>query len=346
MAITLTETIKDFVKYYVEKVDFEYDEDNSVNMTTTYWSLLTKNTSTGLAPDFDDTKWTLIEEVPTEASKLKEVSIEDSKTHKVTEMLVYYYEWYTEEEPVIEHVSGVCVTCVHHTTENPYFAEMFLKKKHRYVCEGQQVVLQKKNPHYCKAYVTKDYIEGKDVYACCSDYNFFGECTKYEKIVSEKNQKENQEEAIPVPVIRQDGNIISITAEMTAGDSILYTVDGSNPKQGEEYIGSFEIDKNTTVMAVVKRNGVYSDIAAKECVCEEAPQPEQPVISVTDNIVSITAEDAEKIYYTTDGREPTTESTEYTEAFSITETVVVKAIAIKGDTVSKVAEVECEFVEP
>ena len=39
--------------------------------------------------------------------------------------------------------------------------------------------------------------------------------------------------------------------------------------------------------------------------------------------------DGAKIYYTTDGTEPTAESTEYTAAISITEAVTLKAIAVK-----------------
>ena len=46
--------------------------------------------------------------------------------------------------------------------------------------------------------------------------------------------------------------------------------------------------------------------------------------------VTITcATDGAKIYYTTDGNDPTAESTEYTGAISITEAVTLKAIAVK-----------------
>jgi len=46
-----------------------------------------------------------------------------------------------------------------------------------------------------------------------------------------------------------------------------------------------------------------------------------------------------KVYYTTDGTEPTTESTEYTDVFTLTEESTVKAVAIaEGYTLSEVAE--------
>ena len=54
--------------------------------------------------------------------------------------------------------------------------------------------------------------------------------------------------------------------------------------------------------------------------------------------VAITAEEGATIYYTTDGTEPTTESTVYSAPFTISETTTVKAIAVKDDVVSTVAE--------
>lgn len=44
------------------------------------------------------------------------------------------------------------------------------------------------------------------------------------------------------------------------------------------------------------------------------------------------------IYYTTDGTEPTTESAQYAEAFTITETTTVMAIAVKDEMVSTISE--------
>ena len=70
---------------------------------------------------------------------------------------------------------------------------------------------------------------------------------------------------------------------------------------------------------------------------------ERPVISVADNFTfsttaSIDCEtDGATIYYTLDGTDPTSSSTEYTAPFTINSTTTIKAIAIKGSDESEIA---------
>ncbi|MBQ6080566.1 MAG: chitobiase/beta-hexosaminidase C-terminal domain-containing protein [Muribaculaceae bacterium] len=53
--------------------------------------------------------------------------------------------------------------------------------------------------------------------------------------------------------------------------------------------------------------------------------------------MTITHDDADAIYYTTDGNDPTTSSTLYSGSFTINATTTVKAIAVKNDVSSSVA---------
>lgn len=58
--------------------------------------------------------------------------------------------------------------------------------------------------------------------------------------------------------------------------------------------------------------------------------------------VTITAEEGATIYYTTDGSDPTTSSTQYNAPFTISATTTVKAIAVKDSKTSEVASKEFE----
>lgn len=80
----------------------------------------------------------------------------------------------------------------------------------------------------------------------------------------------------------------------------------------------------------------------------EAPVPTatRPVITCSDNTVTITAEEGAKIYYTTDETEPTDASTLYDAPFAITATTTVKAISyVEGKNPSPVASATCTFID-
>ena len=63
--------------------------------------------------------------------------------------------------------------------------------------------------------------------------------------------------------------------------------------------------------------------------------------------VTITADAGCTIYYTTDGAEPTSESTEYTAPFTVSENCIVKAIAYDADdNASAIASAEFTFTNP
>ena len=116
----------------------------------------------------------------------------------------------------------------------------------------------------------------------------------------------------------------------TSNPSIYYTTDGTEPSStnGKLYSAPFDVTEETTIKAIVTRAGFTpSDITTTTISKVATP-------TIQDNghyAVSITSEtDGATIYYTIDGSDPTTSSTEYTAP--LTENisgVLIKAIAVK-----------------
>ena len=126
----------------------------------------------------------------------------------------------------------------------------------------------------------------------------------------------------------QGTKVTSFNIDNGAKQSYTFTTD-------YEYIG---IRSNS--------NALYVDSIIIVWTAEDAAVT-KPAISAADFFydeqnVTITCSTAgAKIYYTLDGTDPTAASTEYTEAFKLTETKTIKAIAIKGDDKSAIAEKKC-----
>ena len=146
------------------------------------------------------------------------------------------------------------------------------------------------------------------------------------------------------------GTEVTITCA-TEGAKIYYTTDGNEPTASStEYTAAISVTTAVTLKAIAVKSGMNnSEVASasytiKEAVKETVAAPEFSVASGAVNSgteVTITcATEGAKIYYTTDGTEPTASSTEYTTAIGVTEAVTVKAIAVKsGMNESAVASV-------
>ncbi len=143
------------------------------------------------------------------------------------------------------------------------------------------------------------------------------------------------------------GKIISISSK-TEGATLIYTLDGSDPKaeasEKYEYKEPFTVTKDQTVIKVYTYSPKYQDSDVKEYVVEVKQLPE-PVFSITESNVyigdkvSITSENSEEIRYTLNGENPTKESALYEAPIEITDDIKIKAYAsAKGYTDSNVAE--------
>ena len=125
----------------------------------------------------------------------------------------------------------------------------------------------------------------------------------------------------------------------TNGASVYYTTDGSTPSatNGTKYSSPFTVTSSVTVKAIAVKEGAYSSAVVTQKFTNTAVV-EAPVLSVPEgdfwNTITVFAfsdtKDA-KIYYTTNGSEPTTSSTLYTDSgIKIDGTMTLKVVATKS----------------
>ena len=129
------------------------------------------------------------------------------------------------------------------------------------------------------------------------------------------------------------GTEVTITCA-TEGAKIYYTTDGTEPTASStEYTAAISVTAAVTLKAIAVKSGMNNSAVASASYTIKVATPAFSVASGEIDIgteVTITcATEGAKIYYTTDGTEPTASSTEYTAAISITEAVTLKAIAVK-----------------
>lgn len=124
-------------------------------------------------------------------------------------------------------------------------------------------------------------------------------------------------------------------ATATTRSTIYYTTDGTEPSSsnGTQYVDPFDVTVQTTIKAIVTRAGFTDSEVTTETIYKVATPTIQNNGS---NAISITTSTAgATIYYTTNGSNPTTSSTEYTGP--LTENVsgvTIKAIAVKDGMIN------------
>ncbi len=159
---------------------------------------------------------------------------------------------------------------------------------------------------------------------------------------------------IKMTVIDEENYIFEHHYNITQDDDGSFTITGElaeHTKSMDDSAGGALIFMNVTDKAGNISDNVFAIVVYANDE-EEQPKVETPVISLNDgtfagtkSVTISTATDGASIYYTTDGTEPTYESTLYEGAFTISADTTVKAIAIKdGMTNSDVATAEFDHV--
>ena len=136
------------------------------------------------------------------------------------------------------------------------------------------------------------------------------------------------------PTITYDSSTgkVTITAASPAGATIRYTTDGTTEPTssvGTLYSAPFTLTEQTTIKAVASKDG-YEDSEVATASFNKVATP--TIQDNGSNAISITCETTgTTIYYTTDGSNPTTSSTEYTGPLNENVSgITIKAIAVKN----------------
>lgn len=147
-----------------------------------------------------------------------------------------------------------------------------------------------------------------------------------------------------VTISSTGGKIVSVEFTCTKSDKVKYgpgcfTAEPGNYAYSGK-IGTWTGEANKVIFTASSNQVRATQVVVTLLAAGGVPQPS--IKGATDFIesaeVSIVASEGLKVYYTLDGTDPTTESTEYTDPFIVEETTTVKAIAHDGTNASDVTE--------
>ena len=177
---------------------------------------------------------------------------------------------------------------------------------------------------YSKDYVTAAYIKIISIYKQAGEYDKIAEILNEGQSESAAALREQYIPSDPV-VTPGDGTYeekVTIAISCDHGDNVYYTINGDDPdKKSEVYTTKFDIDQdgeyNIKVVAI-NEYGVSSAVVERNFTIEGGTAPNPEVLEESgdyksDTMIVVVPGDGCKIYYTTDGTDPTMESQEYTE---------------------------------
>ena len=145
---------------------------------------------------------------------------------------------------------------------------------------------------------------------------------------------------VPTPEISISGGVknndisVTITCSLT-GSNIYYTTDGSTPDEGDTlYTGAIAISTDTVLKARAYKSGHTASEVAQEVytfvVATPVVSPSSGRYPATQTVTITCATTGATIYYTLDGSEPDTGSTEYTATFDLSADTVIRFYAVKS----------------
>ncbi len=132
------------------------------------------------------------------------------------------------------------------------------------------------------------------------------------------------------PIISVRNGVATITCE-TDSVAIHYTIDGTDPTAlSDIYSTPIAVSGVCTIKAIAVRANFNNSEVATYNYDENSVTCVPPVITISGNTVTITCDtDIASIYYTLNGDTPTSASTLYEGAFTVSQNCTIKAIAIK-----------------
>ncbi|MDE6515007.1 MAG: chitobiase/beta-hexosaminidase C-terminal domain-containing protein, partial [Bacteroidales bacterium] len=136
------------------------------------------------------------------------------------------------------------------------------------------------------------------------------------------------------------GAKVEISCATEGAKIYYYCYIGDAEPKAIEYKEAIEITQSMKISAVAMMGDDKSEVA--EATYTVIAKPTFSIaageVEAGTTVTLACATEEAVIYYTVDGSEPTAESTEYKDAIEITKAMTVKAIAIKGEAKSEVAE--------
>ena len=146
------------------------------------------------------------------------------------------------------------------------------------------------------------------------------------------------------------GTEVTITCG-TDGAKIYYTTDGTEPTaESTEYTAAISVTAAVTLKAIAVKSGMNDSAVATASytitVATPAFSVESGAVNSGTSVIITCSTEGAKIYYTTDGSDPTAESTAYTEAISVTPPMTLKAIAVKDGMNNSAVESASYTIKP